>query len=389
MFTVEELKAKGAKRAVLEYIVSQDPLIPVPETVEEKDIGPGVIIRSDHWREFESFYGIFESILVGEQIPTLAIRAADSLKSAENIIYFRKTGIPEIDAGTKPKKLFKKYCNARGLDAKMVLSELRTFPQRFVNSEITGTVIEHPNQPDSYLYYFRSPKNRTVLGFLLEYRNGQVIPLIGENETGRFPHVDELINGYNLDMGKMARVVELFRTIKKMPKFQDEFSYMMEFTDNPLCVLQLRRFRQLDDGRNITCDWADEKEVIATDLGLGTTTSEGIALPYFNGTVYPEFGPIFRQWNRASLKFDKSHPNGYAFECGNSTQYITSFFYNARAALGGKIAHTIHHGGMDNLANLSLFLFYTKNSEMLNDVRTGTILRIFSNGRQGYVKIER
>ena len=37
MFTVEELKAKGAKRAVLEYIVSQDPLIPVPETVEEKE----------------------------------------------------------------------------------------------------------------------------------------------------------------------------------------------------------------------------------------------------------------------------------------------------------------------------------------------------------------
>ena len=104
MFPLSELQEKGAKRAVLEYIVSHDPTIPVPETIPLEHAGPGTILRSDHWREFDDFYGIFESVQLGSAYypPThLNMGTFTDKEQALAFMHFRETVEENADSALR------------------------------------------------------------------------------------------------------------------------------------------------------------------------------------------------------------------------------------------------------------------------------------------------
>ena len=141
LFTIKELKEKGAKRVVLEYITEQDPSIPIPRTVDLED-REGIIVRSDHWREFDSFYGIFESVPLHKtyesgRLDNIYESLVPDLNTAKRIMMLQKiSGDDKVQWEMKErKKLFKYYCKVRGLNPQEVLDELKLFPQEYMRSE--------------------------------------------------------------------------------------------------------------------------------------------------------------------------------------------------------------------------------------------------------------
>ena len=261
MFDVNELKEKGAKRATQDYIASEDSSIPVPESVEMRNIENGTIIRSDHWREFDDFYGIFESVIIGDEMRAPGVNNSAIMKTPEqaiNLMHFKETGINEIDERREYyNNLFEEYCKAKGLSPEHTLSELKIFPQKKIDSRLTGTIFYHPNVPEKYMLYSNS-KHSENLAFIIDQKNNDIV---GEHLGGRLP-LDDLLKNASINIDDIDEVIQLYDRTHSLPKFQDDFVYMMEFTIDPTYVLQMRRFRKFEDGSNLECSWKEDKDII-------------------------------------------------------------------------------------------------------------------------------
>ncbi len=323
MFTEEELKAKGAKLAILEYIASKDSSIPIPETVAEEDIGEGVIVRSDHWREFDAFEGIFDSVEVGRKVYDNSVKVIARLtdpKQILDVMYFREIGIPEVDRRTQSKRnQFERYCGGLGLNPKEVMSEFRIFPQRKIDSRVNGTIFSHPNVPERYIIYAvgESPKENYYVSFSADKENGDLTNFLGENVNGKIP-LEKLLTVSPINLDDMRKIVQFYDRVHSLPKFQDEFVYMMEFTFDPTYVLQMRRFRKIEDGSSLECSWKNEDGVMTTDLAFGLTENpEGIVLPYTHGGML--IGIPFRDGMFMDGLFDfaEKHPEGFTYRASD------------------------------------------------------------------------
>ena len=393
MFTVEELKEKGAKRAVLEYITSEDPSIPIPEPVAEEDIGEGVIVRSDHWREFDSFEGIFDSVEVGRKVYNHSVEVIARLTDPQQILdvmHFRDIGNLEVDRKTEyMRNSFERYCKGMGLDPEQVMSEFRVFPQRKIDSRVRGTIFSHPNVPGRYIVYAdgNGPQGDYNVSFTIDRKEGELTPLVGENVNGIIP-LDMLLTVSPINPDDLTKIIQFYERVNSLPKFQDEFSYMMEFTFDPTYVLQMRRFRKTEDGSSLTCSWKDEKGVAATDLAFGVTEQqEGIVLPFLNAQMLIGIPQRWEGMNDEFFDLAAKHPQ---FAYRSSDDYHTKvIFPNAYAALGGNFCHSFHHGTLANMAHLPIYFSGMNHAIDSMNIPSETPVRLFSNGKEGYLKIEK
>jgi hypothetical protein len=398
MFTETELKEKGGKRAVLEYLVQHDSSIPVPETVLESEISRGVILRSDHWREFDDFYGIFESVFIGRefQSPEYAgIGTFTDPKQAIDYISLRETGIPEVDKILETRRMyFREYCKAKGLDSLQVLSELRIFPQKTIESRLLGTMFLHPNVPGRYVAYIKNKSGQHgSLGIVYDdsekIKQIRVRPFLWLNPS----EIDFSTSKIKLE--NIEEVTALYKKVTSLKNFQDNFSYMIEFTIDPLFVLQVRRFRKLKDGSNLECSWKDETCVIKTDLSFGLTSKEGVLVPYSASGLAPNFQIKRPGWNDEIYEFNELHPEGFAYSTLACGYYDKTFLRNIRVAFAGGLGKYFNHGSLCNMAEIPIYLFdiyqhITSDSNRSSEgifIPGNANLKVFSNGREGYVKL--
>jgi len=398
MFAEAELREKGAKRAVLEYIAQDDKSIPTPETVDETDDHEGVILRSDHWREFDDFYGIFESVALGRtryyDDHGLNGKPFTNADEALGYIFLRETGVTNIDRKLKwRREVFDEYCKAKSLDPDEVLSELRVLRQRFVDSRINGTMLLHPNVSDRHIIYMSTQDNQ-MYSFMTDSSDDSV-----QSTTGCFfrcgaPKTD-FPETLPLRREEMEKIIATYNRITHMPNLKDGYSYMMEFTFDPFFVLQVRRFRRIEDGSGLRCDWKDEQDVFETGLTFGTTPQEGVELPLFVGPT--GYGYVFEcpDWNEEFHRFNGEHPEGFAYDSNVGNWYTRTFVKNAYAALGGGFGHYFNHGNAATFSEMPVYLFNVRigheRAETLPRYgkysRQGKV-RVFSNGKEGFVKLE-
>lgn len=397
-FDEQELREKGAKKAVLDYIASQDKSIPLPPTANMEDRG-GIILRSDHWREFDSFYGIFESVPlhapfksdggIGREYSSVI----PDLETAKKLILMENVGNDEDLSWDlkRRKKLFDYYCNARNLSPEKVLEEIRFFPQVYIKSESAGTVFEHPNVRDRY-FFFSGPKNfRPTCSLIFDFSSDKFSPV------GAFVGTEEVSPDYffekenGAEQGEVERIASLYKKITKMEKFQDGFSYMMEFSLNPDYVFQLRRFKEFEEKPASKCSFEDDPSTLKADFVLGITKDEGVTLPMITGKyglgIYP-FPDIYTQ---PMHDFNASNPEGFALTDAYGS-YLTTFLPNLKTVFGIDPAKTANHGGFETLSTVPLFMFNMKRQlrsqgfGSIHDYQTGMV-QVFSDGRKGLVKL--
>jgi hypothetical protein len=389
-FDERELKEKGAKRAVLDYIAGQDSSIPIPRTVELED-KEGIIVRSDGWREFDSFYGIFESVVLHKPYPAHK-NFVPNLDKARKFMLMEEVG-EDREVGwnvERRKKLFEYYCKARDLNPTEVLSEMKFFPQEYIDSRARGTIFEHPNVCDRYFLFAGKSEWLPTDAIVFDVHEREiklVNAFVGTSEVDvkRFFEEREVIT-----KERVEEIAGLYRHITQMDKFQDGFDYMMEFTSDPTFVLQLRRFRKFQDGSNVECAWGSDSDVARTDISLGVTPSEGLVLPFITGKsmsscLYPD------EVTQPMYDFNGEHPRGFAMTSA-SGHYLTTFFPNLKAVLGIDPAKTANHGTLETLSTVPIFLFNGKRIIREKGIDVGSEyeagnLKIFSNGREGFIKV--
>lgn len=301
-------------------------------------------------------------------------------------MYLEKTGDKENDEYLQRQTVFfKAYCKAKELDPQQVLGELKYFIQPTIKAKAFGTVMEHPNLPGRYLLYATDEK---CIGGAFIVENEKILRF--EIPSGIVPK-KQFEEFTPLSKEEISSVLELYQKTTSLPKFQDGYVYMMEFSAEPNYVLQVRRFKKKEVVENFSCDWKDEPEVIHSELCLGLTPKEGISLPFCNVGLYQPFLHIKKKGlgNREFLAFNRSHPEGFAYAQGNLLPYVKTFAHNAYAGLGGGFAHIFNHGGLANMAEVPLMLFDVKHPVWdLTEGKKKPQLRIFSNGRDGHIKLE-
>jgi len=394
MFTQDELKANGAKKGLLEYIVSCDPLVPVPETVLPSQIGSGTIVRSDHWREFDLFEGIFDSVVVGRKF--YGNNGSHALLSDPQQIldymHFKEIGVEQVDRVARYKRhVFEEYCSGLSLDPEEVLGEFSYFVQKKVDARTTGTIFAHPHDPCRYLVYADGIGNMGDYNvfFIVDVKDDDFSVMV-ENNNGGFPPdmFDEIMDYAPMTITELKDIVALYQKVHSFPKFTDEYVYMMEFSVDPTCVFQMRQFRKKETS-NFDCSWAHEKNVYTTDVVFGLTPPEGIVLPY-----YHFYNPGFPLRNRGNIfiteqfwDFVARNKDGFAYSSSDET-HMHAAFPSARAALADTICHNFSHGALANMAHLPLYFSLIGGEFKHLHFPEEMVLRLFSNGRQGYVKIE-
>lgn len=390
MFTEKELREKGAKRAVLEYIAAEDPSIAIPETVDEKDIGEGVIVRSDHWREFDAFEGIFESVEVGRKFFDRRFNVVARLTDPKQIVdymFFREVGEPNIDEDVRFKRdVFERYCVGKGLSPDKVMQEFSVYPQKKVNARFLGTILSHPHVPGRYLIHGKgvgSKGNYPVAFFVDKNKNG-IKNIRGEEDTGKLS-LDQLLSVSPISVPDVEKIISLYEQVHGLPKFQDGFVYMMEFTFDPTYVLQMRLFRKREEGTALECPWKNEKDVIKTDMAFGMTPPEGIVLPLYRESIFPGI-PQRHPLVQELFDFAEEHSDGFAYISGED-QHTRVIIPSASASLAGNFCASFTHGTVANMASMPLYLcdvkraLYDRKDMFLHGCR----IRLFSKGSEAYI----
>ena len=197
-----------------------------------------------------------------------------------------------------------------------------------------------------------------------------------------------------INLKKTQEIVELYNKITSMDKLKDGFSWMMEFTLEPTYVLQLRRFRKFEDGSNIECSWKNEENVFKTGLSLGITNSHGLTLPFIANRYGWHFPYGYDDnFTRPVHNLNKKSADGFAVSDSYS-HYLTTFYPNLKAVMGIDPQKMANHGNLENLSTVPLFLFQMKRElkkafpdfdKKFNDANS--VMKVFSNGREGLVKI--
>jgi hypothetical protein len=394
MFDIAELREKGAKRAVLEYIASEDSSIPIPEPLGRDKFGAGSLLRSDHWREFDDFYGIFESVFVGEEFrePDFGSSAVvTNPQQGIDFMFFRETGVEELDKySRRQRKIFEAYCEAKGLSPEQVLSEFQVFPQKASQSKLNGTIFLHPNVKGRHFLYVDTNKDLNCVAFVVDKQGDKTNLVRSEHIGGRVPLEIMLDRFSPVDENAIREVVDLYDRVSSLPKFQDGYVYMMEFGLEPTFVYQIRRFRKIEDGSGLECSWKGEDGVLKTDSSFGITPQpEGIVLPHFIGGMV--FGPQILEpdWNGELHDFNGKHPDGFALTSPDFDWYTKTFVPNADAAFAGEFCHYVHHGNLANMAEVPLYLLSMKHLVADAGIKKGSLVRVFSNGMEAYVKEEK
>lgn len=393
-FSERELKEKGAKRAVLEYISSQDPSIPIPKTVDLEN-REGIIIRSDHWREFDSFYGIFDSVVLHKRYEGRFGEGYDlspNLGQAKNIIHMEGDFSDEdlISTLKRNRKLFEYYCNRRNLNHQLVLNELKTFPQEYIYSEKKGTIFQNPNVRDRYFIFIEKSGKGIHEALIFDIHDSELLPKKAFKASTYEISSSEL---RDITPSESKEAADIYRSIVSMEKFNDGHVYMMEFTLNPTFVLQLRRFRKFEDGEGRECIWKDEERVLRTDLSIGLTQKEGLVLPFIPIQYWALIYNYPNEFTQRIHDFNDKNKQGFA---GSDSygHYLTTFFPNLKAVLGIDPAKMANHGNLETLSTVPLFLFQMKRilrknipdfEDRLIDGKSS--LKVFSNGREGLVKL--
>jgi hypothetical protein len=179
----------------------------------------------------------------------------------------------------------------------------------------------------------------------------------------------------------------MYRRITSMPKFDDGFSYMLEFGLQPLSVLQLRRFRRKENGEGIKCSWANNNNVISSNFTFGLTDTEGISVPFYTGGMLPGPNPRTKDWNDEMHDFNDAHQEGFLSTLADSW-YANTYFPNWKVGVKDTFAHSIHHGMLESLATLPNILFNPSRRVEEPEFNVGSQVRVFSNGREGYLLTE-
>lgn len=386
MFFPDELRG-GAKRAVLEYLAVEDGDIPLPETQDISEAGPGTLLRSDTWREFDRFPGVFESVLIGEDDDIDGLGGTVTLQSIEqalDFINFRKTGNKCLDARMewRRKNILEPYCAMEGLEVETVLADLEVLPQRLVRAEKTGIVFQHPHIKERYFVYMP-----LTCGLWADYDGTRFEPVMGEFNAEQLSGDILLESGFFIDEESVVEKLDLYRRVTGLSRFDDGNVYLMEITHCPTVVTQLRLLMPFRQAIDKECPWRDENGAIGTRTVFGITSPEEIILPYCDKTSSFGTNLLREGWDEKFHRFDSSHPEGYVYREAGET-YVKAFFPNAKAVLGGNLAHSISHGQQDNMSRLSLYLHHTKWAARHLDFSTGDHLRIFSNGKEAYARVE-
>ncbi|MBI3032757.1 hypothetical protein HYY69_04740 [Candidatus Woesearchaeota archaeon] len=210
---------------------------------------------------------------------------------------------------------------------------------------------------------------------------------VGENVHGIIP-LDMLLTVSPVNPDDLTKIIQFYERVNSLPQFQDEFVYMMEFTFDPTYVLQMRRFRKMEDGSSVECPWKGEEGVMTTHLTFGLTENpEGIVLPYTHGGML--IGIPFRDgvFMDGFFDFADKHPDGFAYRASDD-HHTKVALPNAYATLGANFCQSFHHGVIANMAHMPLYFAGVRHHFNEKNVPSGSTLRLFSKGSEGYMKVE-
>ena len=159
-----------------------------------------------------------------------------------------------------------------------------------------------------------------------------------------------------------------------------------------ICAEQNAITEMIKAGENkinkIIATWKDEKGVAATDLAFGVTEQqEGIVLPFLNAQMLIGIPQRWEGMNDEFFDLAAKHPQ---FAYRSSDDYHTKVILpNAYAALGGNFCHSFHHGTLANMAHLPIYFSGMNHAIDSMNIPSETPVRLFSNGKEGYLKIEK
>ncbi|MBI5389947.1 hypothetical protein HZB02_00475 [Candidatus Woesearchaeota archaeon] len=393
MFTDKGLEI-GGKRAVLEYIVSRDPSIPIAPLCSGK-LGIGDVLRSDHPREFDDFFGVFDTIFLEKEkhIKRISPRAFSielpDPSRAEAAIRLQKTGDQELDACVAERReFFERYCNAKGLDCEEVLSGLLIYPVEKVQVRSKGIMFQHPSTESQYIIYGQN-ENQTM-AFAVDRAEGTLnIATFDQYHRERGDTMNRVFKRYSpLSRTNIHELVEVYQRIMDMPQFQDGFTYAVEYGVDPLCVFQVRRFRKMEPYTGDVCEWKDQPGIIHTSRVFGVTPSEGIVVPYFVIPFDLDYNYLTPGLGMGVQSINHENPQGFSCRFIDIDDYMKVFLPNLSVGFAGPLFHQINHGTQEDIAKIPIYLFGMKDpmNHVEQEALKGIPLQVFSNGREAYVK---
>lgn len=289
------VKEFGAKAGVLLYVAQELPDIPQAKMVagaidepadsllqraQDAEIGPRRLFRSSAREEMEKGYdGVFDTIFdkgfyragfnTGDWISDLK-----SLTAEESIIY-------EAHATSIINKI--KY-PSQGLSeffcGLLIPDRIGVIIAEFSDSEFAGTLIKHPNQPDTYLislsfpYDYKAPKSSYI------YQPGEGVKSIpGMN--------DELGLEQSPVLKELEEVCSWHDQIALLSQMDTDWTYKIEFGLHPKYLYQASPFKPVQFA-DYNLEPNDGSKPL---LSIGITPPEGIKLKLFWADREKEFAP--------------------------------------------------------------------------------------------------
>lgn len=289
----------GAKAGVLLYVAQKRPDIPQAKMVtgaidepadsllqkaQDAGIGPRRLFRSSAREEMEKGYdGVFDTIfdkgfyragfIMGDWISDLK-----SLTTEESITYEAHATSIINKIKYPPQELSEFFC---GL---LIPDRIGVIIAEFSDSQFAGTLIKHPNQPDTYFISLSYPHDDYAPKSSYSYRPGEgVRPIPGmDDELGLTTGLEQ-----SPVLKELEEVCSWHDQIAFLGEMDPAWTYKIEFGLYPKYLYQFSPFKRVQ-----FADYnLEPNDGSKPFLSIGITPPEGIELKLFWADREKEFAP--------------------------------------------------------------------------------------------------
>lgn len=261
----------GAKGAVLDYIRSNAPQVPIEPFV--------LVPVGANWRDYESQIGSLGDCLVrssspledGQRLSFAGLFATEHFHGQQSVDWVMESLTSEDTL---------QYAQIH--DIKTPIQMGLVF-QRDSKSSWNWGILRHPHQKNLLFVMGRPVPDRYRISedFVYDERTGKLQDVQNFCQVKVHPHFRD---AEFKDMPEgIEKAIELYRIIESLPAFQTGFTYHMEFGTYPVSVYQFRPFRRKQQSTwNIDFSELERLEednyVHKFGLSFGITDREGLDL---------------------------------------------------------------------------------------------------------------
>ena len=263
MLPKEDIQNYGGKAAILNYVKTNLPDMPIPPYLvkpsgqdynsilkEFNILKKPVIIRSSSPHEYADFEGIFDS--------ERDVHNENSLRWA----------IERVEKSANSERA-EEYAKQHNLE---ISDKIHTIIQEQSDSQYCGAMMRHPNNPDLvFINYFegRGKFQQKYHHFIFDERTQSSGDIIRCMCTG-------------IPEENAKFLIDKYKEIESLTAIAEGYSLFVEFGFNPFALYQVRPFKKIE-----TADFElpkfDHNSALWTDVCFGITQQDGIILPVIRG----------------------------------------------------------------------------------------------------------